>query len=61
MIEKEKITENKVIVENGKIKTILTEETQQMGMSIEEARRLGHEKINKLYKMLEQNANNNRT
>ena len=58
---KNKLNENRVIVENGEIKTILCEETLRNGMSIEEARRLGHEKINKLYKMLNQNANNNPT
>jgi len=56
-----KINENKVVVENGKIKTILCEETQQKGMSVEEARRLSHEKVNKLYKLMEQDGNNNPT
>ena len=49
---------NRVVVENGKIKTILCEDTQRNGMSVEEARRLGHEKINKLFKILKQNVNN---
>jgi len=59
MNKKEKITENKVIIENGEIKTILCEETQQRGMSIDEFRRLGHERINKRYELLKQNGINN--
>jgi len=56
---KEKIAKNKVMVENGKIKTILTEETQRNGMTVEEFRRLGHEKINKVYELLRQNGSIN--
>jgi len=51
---KEKITENKVIVENGEIKTILTEETKQSGwMGVDEFVRLGDEWINKMKEMCE--------
>ena len=57
---KEKITENKEIIENGEVKTILCEETQQSGwITVEEFRRLGHEMINKTREMLKQkNATN---
>ena len=44
---KEKITENRVIVENGKIKTLFTEESQQVGVDLEEARKLLHQMLNK--------------
>ena len=59
MKEKEKITENKVIIENGEIKTILYEETQQRGMSIEEARRLFHDKVKKRFELLKHNITTN--
>ena len=44
-MSKEKITENRVIVENGEIKTIFSEEVENNGgwMDIEESRRLCHE------------------
>ncbi|GHT54988.1 hypothetical protein AGMMS49982_20450 [Bacteroidia bacterium] len=59
MKNKNVITENRIIVENGIVKTILTEETQKNGMSVEEFRRLGHEYINKLGEWLEQNGHYN--
>jgi len=60
MKEKEKITANKVIVENGEIKTVLTEETQQMGMTVDEMERLLHEKVNKYRELLiNKNGSNN--
>ena len=52
------LSENRVVVENGEIKTILCEETQQRGMSIEECRRLLHEMVNKFYKMKRDASNN---
>ena len=56
---KEKITENRVIVENGEIKTLLTEETQQRGwMTIEETRKLLHDRVNKYKELSKQNASN---
>ena len=50
------MTKNKIIIENKKVKTILSEETKQLGyLSIEEARALSHERINKLCQILQQN------
>ncbi len=50
---KQKSNENKVVVENGKIDTILSEEALRNGyMPIEEARRLSHEQINKMGEIL---------
>ena len=41
---------NRVIIENGKVKTILSEQTQKNGwMTVEEAERLTLEKIRKIY------------
>jgi len=59
MIEKEKITENKVIIENGEFKTIFNEIVENNGgwMDIEEARRLTIEGLNKLEKEM-MNGNN---
>ena len=50
------ISESRVIIENGKIKTILSEEIQNNGgwMTIEESRRLCHEAINKRRELLNQ-------
>ena len=43
---------SKVFVENGKVKTVLSEIIQQSGyMSIEDAKKLTVEKIRKIYKM----------
>ena len=54
-MNKEKITESKVILENGEVKTVLCEETQQSGwMTVEEFRKLGHEMIDKTREILEQ-------
>jgi hypothetical protein len=54
-MSKNKVTESKVIVENGKVKTIFNEEIQQTGwMDIEEAERLTlqyFEKLEELNKM----------
>jgi len=54
-----KDTGSKVIIENGEIKTILSEEIKNNGgwMSIEEAKRLTHEAINKRRELLKQNEN----
>ena len=51
IMSKEKITENKVIVENGEIKTIFSEEVQNNGgwMDIEESFRLIKEGIKQVY------------
>lgn len=55
-MEKKQITENSIIVENGKIKTLLTEQTIKNGyMSLAEARRLSHERLNKKWKLLKRN------
>ena len=44
------INGSKVFVENGEVKTILSEAIQQSGyMSVEEARRITHEIISKEY------------
>ena len=43
---------SKVFVENGEVKTVLSEIIQQSGyMSIEDAKKLTVEKIRKIYKM----------
>ena len=59
-MSKEKINENRVIIENGEVKTILCEETHQSGwMTVEEFRRLGHEMVNKTREIFKQrNATN---
>jgi len=49
----EKIIENKVIIRNGKLKTILNEETQQRGwMSVDECYRLVRTGIIKMDKAI---------
>jgi len=55
---KEKITESKVIVENGEIKTIFSEEIENNGgwMSVEEFGRLLRDSINKTIEMRKNNA-----
>ena len=46
------INGSKVFVDNGEVKTILSETIQQSGyMSIEDAKKLTVEKIRKIYKM----------
>lgn len=51
-------TENNIVVENGKIKTILNEQTIKNGyMPIEDARRLSHERLNKRWEMMHANGN----
>ena len=46
------INGSKVFVENGEVKTILSEAIQQSGyMSVEEARKIGHEIIKKEYQL----------
>jgi len=59
MKEKEKITENKVIVEKGQVKTIFTEEVGNNGgwLSIEEVDRLLTQTINKAFEERNQNDN----
>jgi len=54
MIEKEQIAENKVIVENGEVKTIFSEEIENNGgwMTVDEFCRLMDESINKLEEMI---------
>jgi hypothetical protein len=59
-MEKEKLTESKVIIENGEVKTIFSEDIQNNGgwMSVDEFVRIGDEWINKMIDSTE-NANNN--
>lgn len=46
------INGSKVFVENGKVKVVLNEEIEMTGwMSIEEARKIGHEMIKKEYQL----------
>jgi hypothetical protein len=58
----EQIAENKVIIENGKIKTIFIENDHNgEWLDIEESRRLCHEMVNKTRELLKQkNANINK-
>ena len=50
------INGSKVFVEDGEVKTILSEEIQQSGyMSVEEARNIGHEIIKKQYQLNNEN------
>ena len=57
---KNKINENRVIIENGEVKTILSEETQKAGyMDVDEFVRLMDEWINKM-KQLSNNENINK-
>jgi hypothetical protein len=49
------IIENKVIIENGEVKTILNEETRKKGyMTIDECGRLLHEMVNKTRELLDE-------
>ena len=55
----EKIIENKVIIRNGKLKTILNEETQQRGwMSVDECFRLVRTGIIKMDKAIKDENDN---
>ena len=46
------INGSKVFVENGEVKTVLSEEIQQNGyMSVEDAKQLTLEKIKKIYQL----------
>ena len=58
----EKIIENKVIIENGKIKTIFTEEVENNGgwLSIEEVDRLLTQSMNKAFEIRNQNGTPNK-
>jgi hypothetical protein len=59
---KNKISESRVIVENGEIKTIFSEEIQKTGrMSIEESRRLCIEALNLVEKKLKNDRRNRKT
>lgn len=52
---KEKINESRVIVENGEVKTILSEEIQKNGyMTVEESRQLTLEAVRKIYEQNDQ-------
>ncbi|GHT32950.1 hypothetical protein FACS189434_05950 [Bacteroidia bacterium] len=54
---KELAAKNRVIIENGEIKTIFNEETLQSGyMSVEECRYLLHESIDRRRELLRHNA-----
>ena len=49
---------NKIIVEGDKVRTVLSEETKQLGyMSIEEAKRLTHEAIIKQWQIIQNGSN----
>ena len=63
MNKKEKISESRVILENGEIKTIFSEEIENNGglMDIEEARRLTIEGLNLLEKQMKNDSQNNQT
>ncbi|MDR1160871.1 MAG: hypothetical protein LBK45_00890 [Tannerellaceae bacterium] len=52
----EKIAENKVVIENGEVKTIFTEDIGDNGgwLNIEESRRLCHEMVDKTREILKQ-------
>jgi len=51
----DKVHESRVVIENGEVKTIFSEEIQRTGwMSIDEFRRLGHEMIDKTRELLKQ-------
>lgn len=53
---KPSINENKIVIENGEVKTILSEEVQRKGyMSIDEALRLSRERIIKVWNMMHEN------
>jgi hypothetical protein len=50
--KKRDITENKVVVENGEVKTVLSEDVDKNEfMDLEEARKLLHEMIRKEYSL----------
>lgn len=51
---------NRIIVENNKVKTVLSEETKRLGyMSIDEAKRLTHEAIINQWKIIQNGGCNN--
>ena len=51
----DKVHESKVVIENGEVKTIFSEEIQRTGwMTIEESRRLCHEMVDKTRELLKQ-------
>ena len=58
----EKIIENKVIIENGKVKTIFTEEVENNGgwLSIEEVDRLLTQSMNKAFEIRNQDGTPNK-
>lgn len=46
------INGSRIYVENGEVKTVLSEEIQKTGyMTVEEARKIGHEIIKKEYQL----------
>jgi len=50
-----KINESRVIIENGEVKTIFSEEIQRTGyMSVEEARMLTHQYVAKIKETMSQ-------
>ncbi len=53
MKKKRASIKSRVVVENGEVKTIFSEEALRTGsMPIEEARQLSHEQLNKLAEIL---------
>lgn len=57
-MNKKVIKENKIIVKDGELHTILSEQIKKDGyMSIEEARRLTIERLNKRWEILKSNGN----
>lgn len=54
------VMRNKIIVENNKVRTVLSEETKRLGyMSIDEAKRLTHEAIIKQWQIIQNGDSNN--
>jgi len=56
MVKEEKLIESKIIVENGQIITIFSDEIENRGglLTVEEGRRLFHKRIKKVREMLQQ-------
>ena len=51
---------NRIIIENNKVRTVLSEETKRLGyMSIEEAKRLTREALLKQWQILQKKDGNN--
>jgi hypothetical protein len=60
-MKNKKLTESKVIIENGEVKTIFSEEIQKTGyMTVEESKELMLQYFTKIKELNQQNASQNK-